>query len=76
MESRKAYFVDNENEVLYELSVRKRRELEKKHPDWANYVADDLKNTANVNEVYEFFRTHGKLLANPSLMNVWVGLTV
>jgi hypothetical protein len=74
MENKKAYFVDNETYELYELSASKRKQLEKKHPKWVYY--DCERNTNDLNEVLEFFRAHGKLLAHQSWRNVFVGLTV
>jgi len=73
-EGKKAYFVDNETYELYELSASKRKQLEKKHPNWARY--DCEKNTKDLNDVFEFFQTHGKLLAHQSWRNVFVGLTI
>jgi hypothetical protein len=74
MENKKAYFVDNETYDLYELSASKRKKLENKHPEWFNY--DCEKNTKALNEVEEFFKKNGKLLAHQSWRNVFVGLTV
>ena len=73
MENKKAYFVDNETYDLYELSASKRKQLEKKHPEWFNY--DCERKTKALNEVEEFFKKNGKLLAHQSWRNVFVGLT-
>jgi hypothetical protein len=73
-QAKKAYFVNAETEELYELSLSKRRKLEKLHPKWGEF--DCEKNYAQLNEVYEFFKKHGKLLAHPQFKNVFVGLTV
>lgn len=74
MENKKAYFVDNETYELYELSASKRKKLEKSHPQWTRYDLD--KNTKELEEVYVFFKQHGRLLAHPKFRNVFVGLTV
>jgi len=74
MNTLKAYFVDNETYEIYELSASKRKQLEKKHPDWLYY--DCEKNTKDLAEVKAFFQTHGKLLARQVWKNVFVGLTV
>lgn len=72
MEKKKAYFVDNEQTTLFELSASKRKQLEKLHPDWESYNCDD--NYHSLQEVYDFFKKHGKLLAHPSFKNIFVGL--
>jgi hypothetical protein len=70
----KAYFVDNELENVYELSASKRKKLEQKHPEWYSYNCElDEK---QFNEVFEFFKKNGKLVASRALSNVFVGLTV
>lgn len=74
MEDKKAYFVDNETYELYELSTSKRKQLEKKHPNWVHYDCD--KNTDDLKDVEYFFKRNGKLLAHQSWRNVFVGLTV
>jgi len=73
MENKKAYFVDTLPESVYELSASNRKKLEKKHPEWHSYNVYD--NTDELNEVYEFFKKHGKVLANHTTKNLFVGLT-
>jgi hypothetical protein len=73
MENKKAYFVTSDTEELYELSLSKRKQLEKRFPKWTEF--DCEKNYNELNEVYNFFRKHGKLLAHPKFNNVFVGLT-
>jgi hypothetical protein len=70
---KKAYFLDNETCFLYELSPREKKRLEKKHPKWVSY--DCEKNKADLDEVFNFFKTNGKVLAFPYLQNIFVGLT-
>jgi hypothetical protein len=72
--NRKAYFVDNETYELYELSVSKRKKLEKNHPNWLQY--DCVKNKKDLEEVFSYFKNHGKFLAHSKFQNVFVGLTV
>jgi hypothetical protein len=74
MENKKAYFVTSDGEELYELSSNKRKQLEKLYPEWTEF--DCEKNYDELNEVYEFFKNHGKLLGHPKFNNVFVGLTV
>ena len=73
-QAKKAYFVNSEADELYELSSRERRKLEKLYPKWLEM--DCEKNYQELNEVYDFFKKHGKLLANPLFNNIFVGLTV
>jgi hypothetical protein len=73
-ECKKAYFVTSDTEELYELSSSKRKQLEKLYPKWNQL--DCEKNYDELNEVYEFFKKHGKLLGHPKFNNVFVGLTV
>jgi hypothetical protein len=72
--NRKAYFVDNEISIILELSINKRKQLEKKHPNWVNY--DCEKNYEQLKEVYTYFKKYGKVIASPTFYNVFVGLTV
>jgi hypothetical protein len=72
-QTKKAYFVNSETEELYELSSSKIRQLEKLHPKWGEF--DCEKNYAQLNEVYEFFKKHGKLLGHPGFNNIFVGPT-
>jgi hypothetical protein len=74
VENKKAYFVTSDTEELYELSLSKRKQLEKLYPNWVKFNCD--KNYDELNEVYEFFKKNGKLLGHPKFNNVFVGLTV
>ena len=74
MENKKAYFVDNETYAVYELSTSKRKQLEKKHPNWILY--DCEKNTDELKDVENYFKTNGKLIAHYRWKNIFVGLTV
>jgi len=74
MENKKAYFVTSDTEELYELSLSKRKQLEKLYPNWRELNCDN--NYDELNEVYNFFKKNGKLLAHPKFNNVFVGLTV
>lgn len=69
---KKAYFVTSDTEQLYELSLSKRRKLEKLYPKWRLFDYD--KNYEELNEVYNFFKKHGKLLGHPKFNNIFVGL--
>jgi hypothetical protein len=73
MENKKSYFVNTETEELYELSAQKTKQLEKTHPEWVKYSHD--RDFDELNYVYQFFKTNGKLLAHPKFKNVFVGLT-
>lgn len=68
----KSYFVNSENEEVYELSVSKTKQLEILHPNWTKYQCES--NFLELNNVYEFFKENGKLLACPKFKNVFVGL--
>jgi len=68
----KAYFLTNDTEELYEISASKRKKLEKQYPNWAKFDCD--KNFEELNKVYEFFKTHGNLIAHPKFNNLFVGL--
>jgi DNA modification methylase len=72
MTNKKAYFVDNETEEVYELSFKKKQQLEKKHPYWFDYNSDF--NYQQLLEVVDFFKKHGKLVACRHYYNVFVGL--
>lgn len=74
MENKKAYFVTSDAEELYELSSSKRKQLDKRFPKWTEF--DCEKNYDELNEVYEFFKKHGKLVGHPRFNNVFIGLTV
>jgi hypothetical protein len=73
MANKKAYFVDNETEEVYELSFKKRQQLERKHPYWFDYNCD--LHYEQLSEVSDFFKEHGKLVACSHYYNVFVGLT-
>lgn len=73
-DAKKAYFVTSDTEELYELSSSKIKQLEKLHPKWRKFCCE--KNYEELNEVYEFFKKHGKLLGHPKFNNVFVGLIV
>jgi hypothetical protein len=72
MENKKAYFVTSDTEELYELSQIKRKQLEKLYPNWTKFDCDN--NYDELNEVYDFFKNNGKLIAHPKFNNVFVGL--
>jgi hypothetical protein len=74
MENKKSYFVTSDKEEVYELSTSKTKQLEKKHPNWTKYQNYD--NFEELKEVYDFFKTNGKLIAHPKFLNVFVGLTL
>lgn len=74
MKHTKAYFLENEQEELYELSASKRKRLEKQFPNWHAFNCED--NYEELNKVYEFFKEHGKLVGHGELSNLFVGLTV
>lgn len=73
MENKKAYFVTSDLEEVYELSATNRNRLEKKFPEWNKLHSGD--NYEKLNLVYDFFKEHGKLVADPRFSNVFVGLT-
>lgn len=73
MKNQSAYFVDADQESVWVLSFSKRKQLEKKHPKWSGYNCE--KNYEDLNEVYEFFKAHGKLVAGLVDSNLFVGLT-
>lgn len=74
MENKKAYFVDNNTDYVYELSASKRKQLEKKHPNWYDYSCE--KNYEELNDVFDYFKSHGKLVSCPRWRNAFVGLSV
>lgn len=71
MNTDKAYFVDVEFGRLYQLSAAKRKQLEKKHPNWFDYDLD--KNENELYEVNNFFKEHGKLFASYQNKNLFAG---
>lgn len=70
----KAYFVDNDTEELFELTESKKKQLEKKHPNWIHYNVES--HPEELNDVHVFFKKYGKKVAGRSLRNIFVGLTV
>lgn len=72
--NRKAYFVTSDKEEVYELSISKTKQLHKLFPNWNELDCEN--NYEELAKVYEFFQTHGKLIACPKFNNVFVGLTV
>ena len=70
----KAYFLEAEQEELYELSASKRKKLEQLFPNWNSFNCN--KNYEELNKVYEFFRKHGKLVGHGKFENLFVGVTV
>jgi len=71
MKFNKAYFLDSETDLLIELSAAKRKQLEKIHPDWVTYTVDD----DELQDVFEFFKVHGKIIAHPKFRNISCGIT-
>lgn len=72
METKKAYFVNNDTEELFELSPSKRKQLDKLFPNWTLFNCEN--NYDDVHSVYDFFKQHGKLVGHPQFKNVFVGL--
>ena len=72
MKNQKAYFVVSDSEQLYELSASKKKQLEKKHPNWNRYTGD--RNYEELQEVFTFFKKNGKLVGHVQYNNVFVGL--
>lgn len=67
----KAYFVDVELGVLYQLSKAHKLRLEKKHPNWFDYDLD--KTPDEVSEVLDFFKENGKVLGSAKNNNLFAG---
>lgn len=70
----KSYFVDNENETVYELSASYTKKLIKKYPDWYSYNCEF--NKEELLEVEQFFHKYGKLVASPQMKNLFLGLVI
>ena len=71
MKNKKAYLVNIERSLLYELSAAKRKELEKKHPNWFDY---DLENNApEIWEVNLFFEINGTIRGSAFSKNLFAG---
>lgn len=72
MNNTKSYFVNNETNEVYELSISKTKQLNKLYPKWTAFNCED--NYLDLSNVYEFFKQNGKLLAHPHFENVFIGL--
>lgn len=72
MNNTKSYFVNNETNEVYELSISKTKQLNKLYPKWTDFNCED--NYLDLSNVYEFFKHNGKLLAHPHFKNVFIGL--
>lgn len=64
-----AYFVVNdETEIVYKLSSKKRMSLEKTYPNWTRLNPSDN----NFQDVYRFFKDNGIVVASSKFKNIIV----
>ena len=68
MTNLKGYFVSLETGEIWELSVKKKKELDRLYPNWVDILEDDTER----DNIYKFFSKNGKLLAHCYLKNVLV----